>query len=176
VFFHHSVASWCHTWPQYVEAIGAAADWGMALKNIRGKDYPISGFRGGQQQHITIVDKTHPIVQGLGDGFDITDETYLCPMFEDSVHCLARTSAVPTKENFPMQMQRFQNWNHPPGSNMVAWVKTAEKSPVAYIQHGHDHVAWENPAFRTLLMNAIRWAASPEAMKWAAANPKKTFT
>ena len=96
-------------------------------------------------------------------------------MFEDSVHPLLRTNFVPKKENFPLQLKRDPQYNHAPGSNMVAWVKTAEKSPIAYIQHGHDHVAWENPAFRTLLMNAMRWAGSPEAMKWAAANPKKTF-
>ena len=54
-------------------------------------------------------------------------------------------------------------------------MKTAEKSPVVYIQHGHDKLAWENPAFRRLVMNGIRWAASKEAMAWAAANPKKIF-
>jgi hypothetical protein len=35
-----------------------------------------------------VVDKTHPIVQGLGDGFDIVDEAYSCQMFEESVHPL----------------------------------------------------------------------------------------
>ena len=35
------------------------------------------------------MDKTHPIVQGLGDGFDIVDEAYSCPMFEESVHPVA---------------------------------------------------------------------------------------
>jgi len=88
VFFHHALASWVHTWPEYVEVMGGAADWGSPLKGIRGKDYPYSGFRGSTQEHITVVDKNHPITQGLGDGFDIIDETYLCPMFEDSVHPL----------------------------------------------------------------------------------------
>jgi uncharacterized protein len=175
VFFHHAVSSWVHTWPEYVEVMGSACDWSSPLGKIRGKDYPVSGFIDGRQQHCTVVDKTHPIMQGVGDGYDIVDEAYLCPVFEDSVHCLARTNYEPVKENFPMQLQRDPKWNPERGSNMVAWVKTAENSPVAYIQHGHDHQAWENPAFRTMLMNAMRWAASPEAMKWAAANPKKIF-
>ena len=34
------------------------------------------------------MDKTHPIVQCLGDGFDIVDEAYSCQMFEESVHLL----------------------------------------------------------------------------------------
>jgi len=41
------------------------------------------------------------------------------------------------------------------------------------LQHGHDRQAWENPAFRTVLMNAIRWTASQEARDWAAKNPTK---
>src|ERR1017187_7506898 len=49
----------------------------------------------------------------------------------------------------------------------TGWVKTAERTPIAYIQHGHDNVAWTNPAFRTILLNAIKWAASKEAKDWA---------
>ena len=60
-------------------------------------------------------------------------------------------------------------------SNLAAWVKTAESSPIVYIQMGHDRVAWENPAFRTLLDNAVRWAASKDAMAWAKKNPTKIF-
>jgi type 1 glutamine amidotransferase len=173
VFFHHSLASWVHTWPQYVEVVGAAADWDYPM-TVRGKQYPYSGFRGGVQQHITIVDKSHPVVQGLGDGFDIVDETYLCPMFEDSVHCLMRTDFKPIDSNFPMQYS--SGWHHPPGSNMTGWVKTAENTPIVYIQHGHGPTAWENPAFRKLMTNAIQWVNSPEAKAWAKKNPSRIFT
>ena len=171
LFFHHSIASWVHTWPEYVEVMGAAADWGTPLKNIRGVDYPASGFKGKNPQHITIVDKTHPVVQGLGDGFDIVDESYLCPMFEDSVHCLARTDMKQVAENY-----RPAQAGHPAGSNMCVWVKTAERSPIVYIQHGHDEEAWTNPAFKTLMLNGIKWASSKEALDWAAKNPKKIFS
>src|SRR5579872_3800521 len=169
VFLHHAVAAWVHTWPEYVEVMGAAADWGTPLKNIRGKDYPPSGAKGGTAQHITIVDKAHPVTQGVED-FDIVDEAYLCPVFEDSVHCLMRTDFKPVAENFSARVA-----GHPPGSNMTGWVKTAERSPIVYIQHGHDKVAWENPAFRTLVLNAIKWSASKDAKDWAHANPKKIF-
>jgi type 1 glutamine amidotransferase len=54
-------------------------------------------------------------------------------------------------------------------------VKTAENSPIVYIQLGHDRQTWETPAFRTLLDNAIKWAASRDAMAWAKKNPKKIF-
>jgi hypothetical protein len=45
--------------------------------------------------------------------------------------------------------------------------------PVAYVQQGHDNEAWSNPAFRTLLGNAIKWAASTEAKDWTHAHPKR---
>ncbi|HUA83433.1 MAG TPA: ThuA domain-containing protein [Bryobacteraceae bacterium] len=172
VFLHHALASWVHTWPQYVEVVGAAADWGSPI-TVRGKDYPKSGYRQHVKEHITVVDKSHPVVAGLGDGYDIEDEVYLCPMFEDSVHCLLRTDFKPIDSNFPMQSA--QGWHHPPGSNMAGWVKTAESTPVVYLQNGHDNVAWTNPAYKTLVTNAIKWVNTSEAKSWAKANPSKIF-
>jgi uncharacterized protein len=175
VFFHHSVASWVHTWPPgvngsnaYVEVMGGAADWGAPLKNIRGKDYPASGFKK-QPQHVTVLDKTHPVTAGVDD-FDILDESYLWPVFEDSVHPLLRTNVPQTAENY-----RPAQAGHPPGSSLCGWVKTAERSPVVYIQHGHDNDGWSNPAFRKLILNAIKWTASPESKTWAHANAKRIF-
>jgi len=175
VFFHHSVASWTHTWPAgvngsnaYSEVIGGVADWGTPLKNVRGKDYPPSGFKV-QPQHITVVDKNHPITAGVED-FDIVDESYLWPVFEDSVRPLLRTNAVQTAENY-----RPQQAGHPPGSSLTGWYKAAERSPVVYIQHGHANEAWTNPSFKRLMTNAIKWAASPEAKAWARANEKRIF-
>jgi type 1 glutamine amidotransferase len=172
VFFHHAVASWAHTWPEYREVIGATADWGKPIKNVRGVDYAASGALANVQQHVTVVNKSHPITAGVED-FDIVDEAYLCPVFEDSVIPLLRTDFKPVDTAFPL---RPLTKGHPPGSNLTGWVKTAERSPVAYIQHGHDNKAWANPSFRKLMSNAINWAASPEAKAWAHANPKKIFS
>jgi type 1 glutamine amidotransferase len=167
VFFHHAIASWVHSWPEYVEVMGAACDWGNPI-NIRGVQHPQSGFFGMTPQHISVVDKTHPITQGLGDGFDIIDESYSCPMFEDTVHPLLRTDFVPADHNRNLN----PNWKY---SNLAGWVKTAENSPIAYVQMGHGPAAWANPQYRKLMLNAIKWAASPEAMAWAKANPTKIF-
>ncbi|MBV9550513.1 MAG: ThuA domain-containing protein, partial [Alphaproteobacteria bacterium] len=179
VFLHHSCASWVHTWPAgvngsnaYVEVVGAAADWGTPIKNIRGVDYPASGAKGGNPQRITVVDKSHPVTAGVED-FDIVDESYLCPMFEDSVHPLLRSSFHPTAAEFANRGPAIAS--HPPGSNLTGWVKTAERSPVVYIQHGHDNTAWSNPAWQKLVLNAIKWAASPESKTWARQNAKRIF-
>jgi uncharacterized protein len=167
IFLHHASASWAHSWPEFSEVMGIACDWGQPLR-VRGVDHPKSGYFQKTQQTITVVDKTHPITQGLGDSFQIVDESYNCPIFEDSVHPLLRTDFAPKDVAANLNPRtKF--------SNLAAWVKTAESSPIVYIQLGHDRLAWENPAFRTLLDNAIRWAASPEALAWAKKNSKRIF-
>ena len=61
------------------------------------------------------------------------------------------------------------------GSSLSGWYKTAERSPVVYIQHGHDNGAWANASFRKLLLNAIKWTASAEGKTWAHSNAKRIF-
>ena len=169
VFFHHAIAGWVHRWPEFVEVMGGACDWGTPI-NIRGVEHPRSGFHPNTTQTVTVVDKTHPITQGLGDSFEITDESYTCPMFEESVKPLMRTSWQPT----PEIKDRHLN-PKTPFSNLFGWVKTAENSPIVYIQGGHGQVTWEDEDFRKVMLNAIRWAASPEAKAWAKANPTRIF-
>ena len=169
VFLHHAPAAWNHTWPEYSEMVGGACDWGNPV-TFKGKEYPNSGAQGGVKQRITVVDKAHPITQGVADGFEIVDETYLCPYAEDAIQPLLRTDFKPIDVNFPGRYAK--GWRHPEGSNLAGWVKVAGKSPIAYLQNGHDRQAWENPAYRTLVLNAIRWTASKEAKAWAAANAK----
>ena len=94
IFLHHASASWAHSWPEFTEVMGIACDWGQPLR-VRGIDHPKSGFFQNTKQRITVVDKAHPITQGLGDGFEIVDESYNCPILEDSVHPLLRTDFTP---------------------------------------------------------------------------------
>ena len=52
-----------------------------------------------------------------------------------------------------------EGWTHPPGSNLVAWTKTAGNSPCVYVQFGDGPQTYADPALRTVLANAIRWTA-----------------
>ena len=171
VFLHHSIAAWTHTWPEYQEVVGGACDWNNEI-DYRKQHYPRSGAFGHTKQHITILDKTSPIVAGLGDGYDIVDEAYACPyaaaLGDKTIHPLLQTDFVP--------QDPARNLG-PKGkySNLVGWYKSAENSPVVWIQHGHDTAAWTNAAMQTLVANAIKWAASPDAMAWAKKNPTKIF-
>lgn len=35
VFTHHSLASWIHSWPEYVEVMGGACDWGNSITTLK---------------------------------------------------------------------------------------------------------------------------------------------
>jgi uncharacterized protein len=166
VFLHHASAAWAHVWPEYSEVIGGACDW-YAPTTIRGFDNPNMGYYGMTPQHITFVDKTHPITQGLSD-FDVVDEAYACHWFPDSFHTLATTDfkpADPTKNLNPKVAY----------SNATAWVKAAENSPVFYTEVGHGSTAWAVPGYRALLTNAFKWIGSKEALDWAKAHPQKIW-
>jgi uncharacterized protein len=167
VFLHHASAAWAHTWPEYSEVVGGACDW-YANNKIRGIDMPQHQFAGMTPQHITMVDKAHPIVKGLENGYDVVDEAYACAWFEDSVHVIARTDFNPANPVANLG----PNWKY---SNATAWVKVSENSPVFYTEVGHGETAWRNPQYRMLVSNAIKWAASPEALAWAKANPTHIF-
>ena len=60
-----------------------------------------------------------------------------------------------------------EGWRHPKGSNVVAWIKRYDLSPIVYLQPGDGPAAYENQSYRRLLANAIAWAASPDAEVWA---------
>ena len=44
-------------------------------------------------------------------------------------------------------------------NKLIGWAKTYEAARVVYLQLGHDHFAYENPNYRQLLRQAIRWTA-----------------
>ena len=173
VFLHHSIAGW-PAWPEYAEIVGGRFHYQPA--ELRGRRWPDSGYRHDVTHRVEVVDPDHPITQGLADGFDITDELYLAPVFEDSVEPLLRSTHLFEAAGFysadlAIRGTRNSNegWQHPAGSDLIGWVKHAGRSPVAYIQFGDGPGTYADPNYRLVLANAIRWAASDEAHAWARA-------
>ncbi len=170
VFMHHSIAAW-PAWPEYAEIIGGRFHYRPA--SLRGTDWPDSGYRH-KVEHTLTVQGQHPVTEGLPETFVMTDELYLCPVFEDSVEPLLRSDYPFVDDNFYSakravegEMYSREGWQHPPGSNVVAWVKRYRTSPIVYIQGGDDPEAYANPHFRQLVHNAVRWVASESAHRWA---------
>lgn len=174
VFLHHAVAGW-PAWEEYARVIGGRFHYQPA--ELRGVRYPDSGYRFDVHHHVEVLAPDHPVCDGLGDGFDLTDELYLFPVLEDDVVPLMRTTfGVRDPSQFwsadlAIRGRRDSNegWTHPAGSDLVGWVKSAGHSPVVYLQFGDGPATYADPNYRKVLGNAMRWAASREAHEWARA-------
>jgi type 1 glutamine amidotransferase len=173
VFLHHAIAGW-PAWDRYAEVTGGRFHY--AAGEFAGSRYPASGYRFDVTHDVQVLDPTHPICEGLGSGFTITDELYLFPVNEEDVVPLMRSSFAFTDAHFFSadlairgQRESREGWTHPPGSDLVAWVKHADNSPVAYVQFGDGPETYSDENYRRVLRNAISWAGSSEAGEWARA-------
>ncbi len=97
----------------------------------------------------TIVDKVHPITQGLEE-FSTWDETYVHHKLADDITVL---------------MERVEGNHREPWT----WVKKYGKGKVFYTAYGHDERTWNNPGFLDLIKNGIVWAVNdPVKKNWEA--------
>ena len=135
VSLHHNLGAY-REWDEFMNIIGGKYIFEPEI--IDGKKYDASSFTHDVDFIIKVADKNHPITQGLSD-FEIHDETYKDLYVAPNVQVLLTTDT-------------------PLGDPEIAWVTQYGKSPVFYLQLGHDSKAWKNPGFRKLLQNAIRWA------------------
>ena len=165
VFLHHAISSW-PTWPEYAEAVGGR--FHFLPGELDGKSYPGSGYRFKVPQTIKVLDTSHPMVRGIDPVFEITDEIYLYPVMEDKVVPLLRSDAEFESSNFFHGGVGFKE--HPTGSNLAGWVKVSDNSPVAYIQFGHGPRVYLDENYKSLIVNAVKWAASDEAAQWVSEN------
>lgn len=171
VFLHHSIAGW-PTWTEYGEMIGGRFLYQPS--DVRGVHFPDSGYRFDQTHEVEIVAHDHPVCAGLPSRFAITDEVYCYPVFEDSVVPLMRTTfPVEDSTNFFSadlairgHRDRSDGWSHPPGSDLVAWARSAGRSAIVYLQFGDGPTTYSDPKYRLVLGNAISWVGSSEARTW----------
>ena len=178
VMLNHGLISW-PTWDRWRQISGTS--FMLRAGELNGESLPGSGYRGGGHgplpnatTHVDPALPDHPVLAGLNDGFNITDELYLkSPSFEANVLPLLRSDYEFVSENFtppPLAPPDEQaNWDHPPGSNLVAWANAAGNSPVVASDLGDGPAAFANPDFRRFLRNALHWVASDAARQWAQA-------
>jgi len=164
VFLHHAIAGW-PAWAGYADIVGGRFHYQPAT--LDGQAYPDSGYRHDVTHTVEVLDPTHPIVDGIEPTFEITDELYLFPVFEDRVEPLMRSRYDFVDTNFYSADRAIRGsrndrtgWNHPRGSNLVAWTKTVGRSPIAYLQFGDGPETYADPTYRRILRNTIRWAAT----------------
>jgi type 1 glutamine amidotransferase len=164
VFLHHAIAGW-PTWDAYARLIGGRFHYAAA--RFEGVDHPASGYRHDVTHEIEVVDPAHPICAGLDPVFTLTDELYLFPVIESGVVPLLRSRASFSSDEFFSadlairgERDSRRGWDHPAGSALVAWTRREGNSPVAYIQFGDGPDTYADPNYRTVLGNALRWAAA----------------
>ena len=174
LFLHHALAAW-PDWDEYAGIVGGRFHYVPA--ELRGRQWPDSGYRHRVSHTLTCVGD-HPVTRGLPQAFEMTDELYLCPVFEDEVVPLLRSDYSFTDEHFYSasaavagQLESRAGWTHPPGSALVGWVNAHGSSPIVYLQGGDDAEALADRNYRQLVHNALDWLCSAEAGEWAAGAP-----
>jgi len=135
VVLHHALVSYQH-WPDYERIIGgrypeADGKSGLVTAEV--------GYQHDVDIPVVIVAKDHPVTRGLKD-FTIHDEIYWGFRVTPDVTPLLTTT-------------------HPKSGKPLAWTRAQGKSRIVYLQLGHDHSAYENPNYRQLVAQSIRWAA-----------------
>jgi len=136
VALHHCLGSY-QDWPEYRHIIGGK--YYLKETTVDGVNKPASTYKHDVNFHVKIADPNHPVTRGVKD-FDILDETY--GQFEvlPDMHALLSTEESTS-------------------SPTVGWLHEYAKARVVTLQLGHDHHAFENPNYRRLLAQSIRWVA-----------------
>ncbi len=177
VMMNHATLQW-PAWEGWREISGSSFRLG-GEGEVFGEIVPASGYRGGGGEpernghhHLSPVQKGHPVLEGLEDGFDIVDEIYIKTKGFESrpgILPLMRSDYPMVKENFNAPVASAEErakWDHPEGSDLIVWANKAGNSPVVAMDAGDGPEAYANPQFRRLLNNAIHWVASDNARAW----------
>jgi len=159
VAMHHALAGWA-LWPEWHEWLGGIFHYQP------GDHGPDSGYRHDITYDARIV-ADHPVTRGLPPSFPVTDELYLCPINEAAFTPLVRAEGFAfTRDNFYSAAQAvagtiFSNegWNHPPGSNCVAWESRTCPAPLVYLQFGDGPATYANPHVRQMLRQALDYTS-----------------
>lgn len=136
VSLHHSMANY-QGWPEFERIIGGK--YNLEPRTVDGEPRPGSTFKHDVIMDVRVANNHHPVLRGVDD-FEIHDETY------------GQFDVLP-------EVQTLLTTSQPTSSPIVAWAKRHERARVVFIQLGHDHFAYENPAYRRLVANAIHWVA-----------------
>lgn len=178
VALHHALAGW-PAWPGYAEAIGGRFLYRPG--HLRDRDRPDSGYRHDVVYTAEVVAPQHPVMSGIPPLFAMRDELYLAEIFEADVTPLLRARHAFVRSEFhsaaaAMDGRMFDNegWAHDDGSNLIGWTKRAGNSHLVYLQPGDAQGAYDNPVYRQLVENAIRWVSSTSPKRHAVARHRRT--
>ncbi len=90
------------------------------------------------------VEREHPVTEGVSD-FTIRDEHYQLDHLAEDI--------------LPLLTTRSETG----GNQMGGYVRMVGKGRLCVLAPGHILSVWENPEFRKLIRNAIRWCTDGQA-------------
>jgi type 1 glutamine amidotransferase len=174
VVLHHALSGW-PGWDGWAEAIGGRFLYRPDF--LRGEWTPASGYRLAEYT-VEVLAPEHPVCAGV-ESFPLDDELYYAPVLLDRVTPLLRARADLAGEGFLDAHDVVRNGSstgvtcagRPPTSDLVGWVTTAGRSPLAVLQPGDGAGTFAHPSYRRLVANALAWVASRTAHDWAAGEP-----
>ena len=100
--------------------------------------------------------------------FELDDELYLCPVFEDRVTALLTTPADTSPESMIDTYREVRDGERVAapaqrGSRLVAWAHQVGASRIVYVLPGHGPGTMAHEQYRRLIANACRWVAESTA-------------
>jgi type 1 glutamine amidotransferase len=132
VVLHHALLNY-QAWPWWYEEVV-----GGSYRLQKQGDVASSTYKA-DQKIFAAPDGEHPITRGIKP-FQVVDETYKHMWISGRARPLLIT-------------------DNPNGDRFLAWVGPCTTSRVVAIQMGHGPTVFSDPAYRTLVHNAILWSA-----------------
>jgi type 1 glutamine amidotransferase len=120
-------------------ALMAFREWDL-WSDLVGIETRGRGFHHDQTIEVEIANPDHPITQGLHP-WTMVDETYTINDAAGSDNNILLTT------------------NHPQSMRTLAWTRQFRQARVFCYQSGHNHTAFANPNFRTVMQRGILWLA-----------------
>ena len=134
---HHALAGW-PTWDDWADVLGGRFLY--VPGSLHGEQVPASGYRMGPYR-VDVAAPSHPVCAGI-EPFELDDELYLCPVFEDRVTALLTTSADTSAESMIDTYREVVDGERVAapaqrGSRLVAWTHQVGASRIVYVLPGH---------------------------------------
>lgn len=156
---HHALAGW-PSWDEWAEVLGGRFLYSAG--QLRGVRLPASGYRMDTYR-VDVVSPEHPVCRNVS-AFDVTDELYLCPVFEHDVVPLLATTADTSPASMIDTYREVRFGERQPaadqqGSQLLGWAKEWGSSRIVYVLPGHGPSIMQHEEYRKLLTNAAAWVA-----------------
>lgn len=137
VMLHHALIS--HPdFPLFREVFGA--QYLLEDTEIDGRIYPKSTYLHPTDVNVYVVARNHPITEGVLD-FKLTDEVFKNVYYNPHIDVLATS-------------------DHPESDRPVLWTWRYKKSPVLGVIQGDAGGAFNDPNYRKIIYQGLRWLVS----------------